>query len=56
MTWAMIDPFLFYIFFMIHYLLESIYIYNSSGADDVVTEFVDMCKIVFIHGRDVGSR
>ena len=28
---------------------------TTAGADDVLTEFVGMCEILFIHGHDVGS-
>ena len=28
----------------------------AAGANDVLTEFVGMCKIFFVHRRDVGSR
>ena len=28
----------------------------TAGADDVLTEFVGMCEIFFVHGHDVGSR
>jgi len=29
---------------------------TTAGADDVLTEFVGMCKIFFVHRHDVGSR
>ena len=28
----------------------------AAGIDDVLAEFVDMCKIYFVHWHDVGSR
>ena len=28
----------------------------TADADDVLTEFVDMCEIFFVHERDVESR
>ena len=28
----------------------------TAGADDVLTEFVGMCKIFFVHRHDIWSR
>ena len=28
---------------------------TTAGTYDVLTKFVGMCKIFFVHGRDVGS-
>ena len=29
---------------------------TTAGADDVLTEFVNMCEIFFVHERDVEFR
>ena len=29
---------------------------TTAGADDVLTKFIGMCKILFVQGRDIRSR
>ena len=39
-------------YFEFHNVMRNI---TTAGADDVLTEFVGICEILFIHGHDIGA-